>query len=292
MQTIMRSGGAVAACLVLLAVSDAAAAREVEVPLPGPGAFSTTIDNPYWPLPMTATFAYRAEAEDGCEYDKATVTTDTRAVTIGGDTYTVLIVRDQAWEDEGCDLADVAMVEDTQDYYAQDDDGNIWYFGEATFALPEEGNACDIQGSWEAGVSPQPGADPAEPGVVMLAEPEAGDRYRQELAEDVAEDWAAVLRPNGNVSTDRDDYDDCLITKEWSPLEPGAVERKYYCLSSEDGGPDSNNGLVYIAELKGKTLRVEYIGDDFEILGGPGFTLPGEEDAGVLFPSDDLSCVP
>lgn len=241
---------------------------------------------------MTSTFAYRAETEDGCEFNKVSVTTGTKSVTVGGMTYTTRIVRDQEWEDEDCDLQEVELVEDTQDYHAEDAEGHVWYFGEETYALPDEGDSCDDEGAWEAGVPPEAGADPAEPGVVMLADPASGDRYRQELAEDAAEDWGAVLRLNGEVSTELDDYFDCLITKEWTPLEPGEVEHKFYCLSSDSGGEDTNNGLVFIRELKGKTVNVEYIGPDFQGIGGAGFTLPGEEDAFVLFPSDDLDCTP
>ena len=58
------------------------------------------------------------------------------------------------------------------------------------------------------------------------------------------------------------------MTREWTPLEPGEVEHKFYCPEPDNLGP----GLVFIEELKGKTVYVEYIGPDF------GITAPGAFD--------------
>ena len=259
--------------IALATASVSAMARTVEIPL-GEATFSTptTIDNPYWPLPMGSTFSYRAETDDGCEYNKITVTTDDEMV----DGYTTLVVRDQAWVSEECAPASAILEEDTLDFYAQDDDGNIWYFGEDTWSLPEEDSElCSDDGAWRAG------EEGAEAGIVMLAEPGRGDRYRQEYWEDEAEDWGAVLRDNASVSIDYGDFEECLVTREWTPLEPGEIEQKFYCPEPGNPGP----GLVYIRELKGKTVNVEFIGVDM-VLGVPGefdefpaldCMLPGEE---------------
>jgi hypothetical protein len=284
--------------LMVLIAAGSATARTIETdPVPGPGDFSITIDNKYWPLPVNTSFAYRAETEDGCEYNKLTVTSQQYAVQTG---HTTLVIRDQEWEDEDCEEADEdpVLVEDTQDYHAQEiATGHVWYFGEETYALPDEGAACDDGGSWEAGL---PIGDlAAKPGIIMLGAPMSGDRYQQELLEDEAEDWGAVLRLNAKVSAYSEDYEDCLITREWTPLEPGEIEHKFYCAFEGDNpGP---GGLMFIEELKGKTVYVEYIGSDFSVLGiGP---LPGEDDVYPLgggtgadgyglFPSDDLGCTP
>src|SRR6185295_16967018 len=93
----------------------------------------------------------------------------------------------------------------------------------------------------------------AEAGIVMLATPSVGIAYRQEFAAGVAQDRAKVLRLNARVSTEVGDYVNCLKTKEWSPLELGVVEHKFYC---PQGG-----GLVLIEELKTKTVRTELTGD-------------------------------
>ena len=71
--------------------------------------------------------------------------------------------------------------------------------------------------------------------------------------EDKAEDNARVLRLNARVDIDVGTFAGCLKTKEWSPLEHGSIEHKYYC--------PSGGGLMLVNELKGGTLRVEFIGN-------------------------------
>ncbi len=235
-----------------------AVAKEVSIPLPPAEDFTTTIDNPYWPLPLGASFLYFAETEEGCEYNKVSVVSN-------GDTvmgYPVLTLRDQAWvhepeEGEECDPTLAVLEEDTLDYLSQDSDGNIWYFGEDTLSYDDDG-FCTDEGAWLAG------DNEAEAGILMLGAPAPGMRYRQEYLADEAEDWGAVLRVNGRVTIELGDYQDCLVTKEWTPLEPGAIEHKFYCPEPGNPGP----GLVLIEERKGKSVYVEYVGTgDFGITG-------------------------
>lgn len=260
-KTRINLAGAAAITPLLLAFSvvvlapGRAIGRIVEIPFnAGNFPLSPAINNPYWPLPVGATFVYRAQTEDECSYNKLTVTGDTKSV-MGVQTR---VVRDQEWitevnDDGSCNLATATMTEDTEDYYAQDNDGNIWYFGEATWAQDPESLACSSEGSWEAGGGPTP---TAEPGIVMLADPRQGDRYRQEFAEDVAEDMAKVLKLGDSVSIALGEFSDCLKTKEWTPLAPGETEHKFYCFDAWD----NSAGLVFIEELKGKTVDVEFIG--------------------------------
>lgn len=259
----------VTAAITMGIAGGSAMATTVEVPLPVPGDFTTGINNQYWPLPMGATFAYMAETEDGCEYNKLAVTYDTNLIEIGGETYTTLIVRDQEWESEECDPSSATLAEDTHDFYAMDSHQNVWYFGEDTWSIDEESEFCSDDGAWLAG------EDDAEAGTVMLGSPRSGDRYRQEYWEEEAEDWGAVLRLNATVSIDFGDFEDCLMTREWTPLEPGEIEHKFYCPQPGDSGP----GLMFIEELKGKTVYVEYVGTDFD------FDLPGDAADGFEFPA-------
>lgn len=253
------------ALLLALGWAASAGAATVDAQLPAPSDFTTMIDNPYMPLPSGSSYAYMAETDDGCEYNKVSVTSDTKPITIGADVYTTLIVHEQAWESEDCDVTTATMIEDTLDYYGMDaDSGDIWYFGENTWAVADESDECTDEGAWEGGVGG------AEPGIIMLGNPESGLRYQQEFDADNAEDWGAVLRLNATVSIDYMDseYDDCLVTREWTPLAPGEVEQKFYCPEPGNPGP----GLVAVDELKGKTLHVEYIGPG--PLGAPGEFLP------------------
>jgi hypothetical protein len=202
----------------------------------------TTINNTYLPLVQNTTYCYQAETEEGTEIDNMIVTTCPENI-LGID---VVVVRDTATliNDEN---PDGIVVEDTFDWFAQDDDGNVWYFGEDTLTCGEEPSSA---GSWEAGKIPSGGTDPAIPGIVMLAVPKTGVSYPQEQAAPAAEDMAKVLRLNAKVSVPFGDFEDCLKTKEWTPLELGSIEHKYYA-------PDI--GLVLVEELKGKTVISELI---------------------------------
>ncbi len=222
----------------------------------------TTIDNMYWPLTPGTVFTYFAETEDGCEWNTVDVTYDDTK-TVNG--VPVVVVLDTEWLDESDDCAEVVygfpddeVTEFTYDWYAQDDLGNIWYLGEDTLSFdwdecdgtpvltPPFGLGCP-DGSFEAGI------DGAEAGIVMLADPQKGNFYQQEYYEDQAEDWGKVLN-----FVELDDVE-CLKTKEWTPLEPGAVEHKYYC---PDDGQDLP-GLYLISELSGgPTVWVELLDID------------------------------
>jgi hypothetical protein len=218
----------------------------------------TLITNAFSPLPENATFVYMAETPDGCEINIVEVLAPgdengTKQSTFDGKTVQARVVLDQAYEAETCDYPPDPedLVEKTYDWFAQDDDDNIWYLGEDSREC-EEG-VCDAapgEGSWEAGV------DDAEPGIIMLAEPQSGDRYRQEFAEGVAEDWGMVMNMGASVRLRRDDafgdgtFDDCIVTKEWNDLEPGHIEQKTYC---------EGVGLVLVEEHHGAVVRLERV---------------------------------
>ena len=113
------------------------------------------------------------------------------------------------------------VIEDTYDWYAQDTDGNVWYFGEDTTAY--EDGVASTAGSWQAGV------DGALPGIVMPAAPEVSDTgYRQEYFPGEAEDMGQVIADSGSVSTPYGEFDDVIRTRDWTPLEPDIVEEKTY----------------------------------------------------------------
>jgi len=205
------------------------------------------INNQYWPLIPGTNQVYISQSEDGCEAELFSITNQTKSdFPPPYDSIVATVITDQSWLDPDCS-GDYALIETTTDWYAQDDYGNIWYFGESTTAYDDPTDCPSAAGSWEAGVNG------AQPGIVMLAYPTNGATYEQEFAADEAEDNAKVLRLNVRVSTALARFTDCLVTKEWSPLEHGYIEHKFYC---PDGG-----GLVLITELHGGTARTEFIGD-------------------------------
>jgi hypothetical protein len=157
------------------------------------------------------------------------------------------VVHDVVWLD--VENGPTVLIEDTFDWYAPDNFGNVWYLGEATveYLYDEHWNltGTTTEGSWEAGVNG------AEAGLIMLADPRPGRSYRQEFAESVAEDLAKIERLNAKVSVPYGDFSDALVTKEWTPLEHGAVERKFYA---------AGVGLVLVEEFHGgPTVREELV---------------------------------
>jgi hypothetical protein len=173
-----------------------------------PADFSTTIDNRYLPLKPGSTRVY--ESADGGARVEVTVTSETKTV-MG---VTCVVVHDRETEDGN-------LVEDTFDWFAQDKDGNVWYFGEETKEY-EGGEVVSTAGSWEGGV------DGAIPGIIMKADPQVGDVYQQEYLEGEAEDKAEVLALGESVTVSFGPFADVLRTREWPPLEPGVAEEKLY----------------------------------------------------------------
>ncbi len=209
----------------------------------------TLIDNQYWPQTVGVSFVYAAETEDGCEVNMVTATGASGLIFDEPyDAIDAMEVEDLEWLSEECD-EEYVLMEKTTDRYAQDDDENIWYMGETTLAYDDEEECLTDEGAWQAGT------DDAEAGIVVLGDPVPGVAYQQEYLEDEAEDMGKVLRLGVTVELDflETTYVDCLKTKEWTPLERGDIEHKFYCPSAD--------GLMLINELHGKTVRVEYIGD-------------------------------
>jgi hypothetical protein len=177
---------------------------------PDPGDFVDTVDNPYFPLDPGTVWISTSDGDDGPQKDVVTVTDKTRVI----QGVTTVVVHDVVRDDTG------KLVEDTYDWYAQDRDGNVWYFGEDTTAY--DSGKPDTEGSWEAG------RDDARAGIAMLAHPDVGDAYAQEYRHDVAEDHGKVLSVTARVTGPTGAYGGVLKTEDITPLEPNLVEHKYY----------------------------------------------------------------
>jgi hypothetical protein len=177
-----------------------------------PSSFSTEIDNPWWPMPPGRRWTYREVDEEGNRLSVVvTVTSETRAIANG---VTAAVVRDTVTEDG-------ELLEDTFDWYAQDQDGNVWYLGEDTAEF-EDGELTTRAGSFEAGV------EGAMAGVIMPAEPRVGLAYRQEYYEGEAEDNGEVLSLREQAEVPAGHYDDVLLTKDTITIEPDVLEYKLY----------------------------------------------------------------
>lgn len=175
-----------------------------------PADFVAGIDNPYLPYVPGTRWVYEGESDGEVERIVVEVTDDTREV-MG---ITATVVRDTVY-------VDGEVVEDTFDWFAQDRAGNVWYLGEDTREF-EDGVAVNAEGAWEAGI------DGALPGIVMPAEPQVGDAYRQEYLEGEAEDMGEILEVAVVREIGLGRFDDVVVTRDWTPLEPEVVEEKWY----------------------------------------------------------------
>lgn len=172
-----------------------------------PANFANPVSNPFFPLVPGTKFVYAG----GGETDTVTVTDDSKLI-LG---IKAKVVHDVVTEDG-------VVTEDTLDYYAEDNDGNVWYLGEDTKEY-EAGRLVGTEGSWLAGV------DGAKPGVIMYADPPlGGGLYRQEYLACEAEDMAEVVSESELVKVPYGRFDGALKTHEVTPLEPDADEAKYY----------------------------------------------------------------
>ncbi len=138
----------------------------------------TPVDNRYFPLLDRKTRVYVSQ-ESG-ESNRFELTVLGTGPTILGVQTTAR--RDRAFEDG-------RLVEDTFDYFAQDTDGNVWYFGEdvTNYLYDAAGNliGTDNASAWRAGENfADPIGDPAKPGFIMPAAPAVGFEYFQEFAPD------------------------------------------------------------------------------------------------------------
>ena len=165
------------------------------------------VDNPYFPLPVGRQWIYR----EGAQRVEVTVTDRTKLMANG---VVARVVRDEVTR-KG------VPVELTDDYYAQDAEGTVWYLGEATTEY-EHGRPVSTEGSFEAGV------DGAQAGIAMPAHPKVGMRYRQEFLKGHAEDHAKIVSLNERVKVPLRRFRHTLMTLETTPLEPDVLEAKFY----------------------------------------------------------------
>jgi hypothetical protein len=136
------------------------------------------------------------------------------------------------------------LEERTTDWYSQDAKGNVWYFGEKTAELGKTGKVISTAGSWTSGVGG------ARAGIFMFAHPTPGRWARQEYYKGQAEDHFKVLRTQVSVTVPYISTTHAMLTKEWTPLEPGVIDHKYYVrgigtvLEQTAKGPLERNELV------------------------------------------------
>ena len=214
-----------------------------------PADFLQPVENPYFPLRPGTIYIYKSITPDGTEIDQMTITSERK--TIQG--VSTVVVRDRVF-------LNGEVSEDTLDWYAADRIGNVWYFGEDSKAF-EHGVLVSTAGSWEGG------KNDAHPGIIMEAHPRVGDLYRQEFQAGEAEDMAKVVSvnttaplPTGwamtfplgifNFLNAGNRFENVVKTREWSPLETGNVEFKYFAPGiGQVYGVENDHGTIIITRL-------------------------------------------
>ncbi len=200
-----------------------------------PKNFTTRIDNPYWPMDPGTRWTFSETDQEGAELKVVVTVSDATKKIANG--VTARVVRDTVTENG-------VIIEDTFDWYAQDNEGNVWYLGEDTAEF-ENGKLTTRAGSFEAGV------DGAKPGIIMPADPRDGMQFRQEYYKGKAEDNGEVLSTDEMVQTPFGQYDNALLTKDTITIEPNVQEYKLYARGvglvlalGVSGGPGSREELI------------------------------------------------
>jgi hypothetical protein len=201
-----------------------------------PADFTTEIDNPYWPMTPGGRWVYSETDSEGTRQRVVVTVTDrTKQIANGVE---ARVVRDVVTEGG-------QPVEVTDDWYAQDSAGNVWYMGEDT-AEYENGRVVSREGSFEAGV------DGAQPGIIMPADPQVGMTFRQEYYAGEAEDQGEIVLLGQQAEVPAGHYVDVVMTKDTNPLEPKVLEFKFYAPDvgpvlavSVSGGSDREELLSY-----------------------------------------------
>ena len=199
-----------------------------DLPVFDPNGFVPAVTNPLFPLPLGRRLLYRGTEDDLPE----TVVTD---ITLGHKTILgvpVTVVLDRVF-------LNGELKEKTFDWYAQDKEGNVWYFGEDTKEY-DNGKVVSTAGSFEAG------KNGAKAGILMRVHPKLGQVTPQEFAPGIAEDKARVIDLNATITVPYGTFTHCLKQEEFTPLEPDALENKYYC---------PGVGIVNELDVKGGTVN-------------------------------------
>jgi len=189
---------------------------------------STVITNPYYPLTVGATWRWKGEFRNQPYTQEDIVLNSTRR--IDG-----VVTRPEVDRD----LVKGVIIAGSIDYYAQDDQGNVWYLGEATEHYVG-GKLTDHADSWIAG---QAGA---LPGIFMPAHPDLGKRqYQQEYAPNVAADVEHIVNISRRVCEPLRCYAHVVQANETTVLSPGVLAAKYYAPGVGLIGEDTLSGDPY-----------------------------------------------
>ena len=157
-------------------------------------AFSkpTPITNPLHPTSDVKQVIMGGHVDDKPFRTEVTLLPGTKPIQWSGTTVDTAVIQYVAYLDGR--IHEVAL-----DWYAQADDGSVWYFGEDVFNF-EDGKVADTKGTWIA-------SDQTPAALIMPAKPAVGNVYRPENAPEVVFEEVrvekvdqTVVGPSGDIS--------------------------------------------------------------------------------------------
>jgi hypothetical protein len=190
---------------------------------PDQNTFSLTIDNSYFPLPVGQQWVYQGKDKGQTVGLRITVLDATETLYSGRRSVTTRVVEELEWEDANANAlvdAGETLVEVSNNYFAQTQDGTVCYFGEAV-DIYEGGVVVSHEGAWRADERGN------APGIFMPADPQPGMTYQQELAPGVAEDRATIVRSGRTVTVPAGTFVDTIEVRDFNPLD-GSRSTKVY----------------------------------------------------------------
>ena len=176
-------------------------------------AFSrpTEIDNPLFPIAQV-TQSLQLGTVDGKPFRaEVTLLPGTKTITWNGRQVPTRIHQYVAYS--GGHILEVAL-----DWYAQADDGSVWYFGEDVFNY-EDGVVADTHGTWLAGKD-------GLPGMIMPGNPSPGQVYRPENIPELVFEEVTVTSTGQRVPGPRGAVDGAMVIRELHM--DGATEEKTF----------------------------------------------------------------
>lgn len=171
---------------------------------------SRDISNPYLPLASLR----QDVLENRNERVERTVKSDVhKTFKIGDLTVAALAVEDREFDARG-DLTEVTL-----DYFAQDDEGNVYYLGEDVDEY-KDGKISGHSGAWLLG------RDTQIPGLLMPAHPKVGHRFRSEDVPKITRELDEIISVSETVTVPAGTWTNCVKIEE--KASAGATEYKLY----------------------------------------------------------------
>ncbi|SFC89308.1 hypothetical protein [Streptomyces aidingensis] len=204
-----------------------------------PADFTTGIDHPHLPMEPGTRFTYRSDADPGGEMGRvrAVVEVTDETTEIGG--VPALIVKETV-------SVDGVVIEESDNWFSQDSDGNVWNLGADTNTV-EDTEVFETPGAWQSG---KHGAHPI---IIMPAGPEVGDVYITPDAPEEQEATVEILALDTAVDVPFGSFDSTVATANTNPVQPHDTYRLTYA---------EGVGLVLREQTEGGAQRMELISVD------------------------------